>query len=171
VTPSRDESFPTVLQTRIRERGLDWVVTNAGISGDTTAGGLRRVDGLLRDDVTVIVLALGANDGLQHVDLATIEQNLSSIIEKARRRGIDVLLCGMETLPGRDLDYPIGFHSIFPRLAARYDLRLVPFLLLGVALNPGLNGSDGVHPNAAGAQRIADNVWPYLEPMLTPTSK
>ena len=171
MTPSRNESFPAVLQTRINERGLDWIVTNAGISGDTTTGGLRRVDALLRDDVSVIVLALGANDGLQHVDLATIEQNLSTIIEKARRRGIDVLLCGMETLPGRDLDYPIGFHSIFPRLADRYALPLVPFLLLGVALNPSLNGSDGVHPNAAGARRIADNVWPYLEPMLTPTSK
>jgi acyl-CoA thioesterase-1 len=171
VTPTRAESFPAVLQTRIRDRGLDWIVTNAGISGDTAAGGLRRVDALLGNDVGVVVLELGVNDGIGRVPLATIEQNLSSIIEKARGRGIDVLLCGMEVPPGPDFDYLIGFHNLFPRLAAKYDLPLVPFLLLGVALNPSLNGSDGVHPNAAGAQRIADTVWPYLEPMLSPTSK
>jgi acyl-CoA thioesterase I len=171
VTPTRAESFPAVLQTRIRDRGLDWIATNAGISGDTAAGGLRRVDALLGNDVGVVVLELGVNDGIGRVPLATIEQNLSSIIEKARGRGIDVLLCGMEVPPGPDFDYLIGFHNLFPRLAAKYDLPLVPFLLLGVALNPSLNGSDGVHPNAAGAQRIADTVWPYLEPMLSPTSK
>jgi acyl-CoA thioesterase-1 len=167
VTPTRAESFPAVLQTRIKDRGLNWVVTNAGISGDTTAGGLRRVDALLGNDVGVIVLELGVNDGIDRVALATIEQNLSSIIEKARGRGIDVLLCGMEVPPGPDFDYLIGFHNLFPRLAARYDLPLVPFLLLGVALNPSLNGRDGVHPNAAGAQRIAETVWPYLQPLLT----
>lgn len=165
VTPSRDESFPSVLQTHVRDRGLGWIVTNAGVSGDTTTGGLRRADALLGNDVGVVVLALGANDGIRRVDLTTVEKNLSSIIEKAKGRGIDVLLCGMEA-PPRDWQYSISFHNLFPRLAAKYDIPLVPFLLLGVALNPSLNGSDGIHPNAAGARRIADSVWPYLEPML-----
>jgi acyl-CoA thioesterase-1 len=145
---------------------LPWKIANAGVSGDTTSGGLTRLDPLLGDDVGVLVLALGANDGLRGVDLAIIERNLSTIIERVQARGIRVLLCGMETPPWRSWDYSVEFHRLFPRLAAKYDVPLVPFLLAGVALNPDLNGSDGIHPNAAGAQRIADTVWPYLEPLL-----
>jgi acyl-CoA thioesterase-1 len=166
VYPSRDESFPAELQARIERAGLGWTVINAGVSGDTTTGGLRRVDRLLADDVGVLVVALGANDGLRGIDLSTIESNLSTIVERAQSRNIRVLLCGMETPPAHGWDYTLAFHRIFPRLAAKYGVPLVPFLLAGVALVPDMNGADGIHPNAAGARRIADTIWPYLVPLL-----
>jgi acyl-CoA thioesterase-1 len=168
VSPSTDRSFPSELQARIARRGLRWTVTNAGISGDTTAGGLRRVEPLLGSDVGVLVVALGANDGLRGIDVPTIEKNLSAIIDLAGRRSIRVLLCGMETPPTHGWDYTVAFHSLFPRLAQQFAAPLVPFLLAGVVLTPDLNGPDGIHPNAAGAQRIADTIWPYLEPLVQP---
>jgi acyl-CoA thioesterase-1 len=121
---------------------------------------------LLQSDVGVMVLELGANDGLQGVDVATMERNLNAMVEAAQSHGVRVLLCGMETPPLRSLSYSVAFHDVFPRVARRYNIPLVPFLLTGVALIPEMNGPDGIHPNAAGARRIADNVWPYLEPLL-----
>jgi acyl-CoA thioesterase-1 len=169
VSPTASEGFPAELQRRIDAAGLPWTVTNAGVRGDTTSGGLRRAEMLLTDDVRVLVLALGSNDGLRGVPIVTIEENLTRIIESAKARGIHVLLCGLETLPTNGVDYLIGFHHLFPRLAVTHGLLLVPFLLSGVALVPELNGPDGFHPNAAGARRIADNVWPHLQPLLLPT--
>jgi len=166
VTPSMSESFPAVLQTRIAGSALPWMVMNAGVSGDTTSDGMSRYLSLLRSDVGVLVLELGANDGLQGLDVSAMERNLNSMVEAAQSRGIRVLLCGMETPPLRSLGYTLAFHDVFPRVAHRYNVPLVPFLLTGVALIPEMNGPDGIHPNAAGARRIADNVWPYLEPML-----
>lgn len=166
VSPSRAQSFPAVLQARIDELGLPWTIVNAGVSGDTTSGGLRRVDGVLGSDASVLILALGANDGLRGVEISRIESNLSALIERAQARGIQVLLCGMETPPLHGWQYTLAFHRLFPRLAARYDVVLVPFLLEGVALDPEMNGNDGIHPNAAGARRIAETVWPYLESLL-----
>ena len=166
VSPSREQGFPSELQTRITRQGLPWTVTNAGSTGDTTAGGLGRVRSLLASDVGVLVVALGANDGLRGVPISTIDKNLSAIIEMAKQQNIAVLLCGMETPPTRGWDYTVAFHYVFPDLAQRYSIPLVPFLLAGVALSPDLNGPDGIHPNAAGAQRIADTVWPYLQPLL-----
>ena len=141
-------------------------MTNAGVSGDTTAGGLRRVESLLAGDVGVLVVALGANDGLRGIGVSTVEKNLSTIIELAQRHNVRVLLCGMETPPTHGWDYSVAFHYVFPRLAQQYAVPLVPFLLTGVALTPDMNGPDGIHPNAAGAQRIADTIWPYLEPLV-----
>jgi acyl-CoA thioesterase I len=166
VSPSIEEGFPARLQARIAGEGLAWTVTNAGVSGDTTADGLRRAAPLLTNDVGVLALELGANDGLQGIDIAVIESNLSTIIELAQARRIRVLLCGMETPPTHGLGYALAFHNVFPGKAAQYSLPLVPFLLAGVVLIPDLNGPDFVHPNAAGAERIAQNVWPYLEPLL-----
>jgi acyl-CoA thioesterase-1 len=166
VSPSVGQSFPAVLQTLIENERLPWQVTNAGISGDTTAGGLRRIEALLTPDVGVLVLALGANDGLGGVPLDPLESNLSRTIEIAQARNTRVLLCGMETPPRHGWDYTIAFHGVFPRLAARHGVPLVPFLLQGVALVPEMNGSDGIHPNAAGARRIAQTIWPYLQPLL-----
>jgi len=166
VSPSVEQSFPSDLQARISRQSLAWTVTNAGVSGDTTADGLRRVAPLLESDVGVLTLELGANDGLRGIEIATIQQNLSAIIELARAKGIRVLLCGMETPPTHGLSYSLAFHELFPSQATRYGIPLVPFLLAGVVLVPELNGADFVHPNAAGAQQIADTVWPYLEPML-----
>jgi acyl-CoA thioesterase-1 len=166
VSPSKEQAFPAVLQARIRERDASWQIVNAGVSGDTTAGGLRRLDAVLTNDTAILVLALGANDGLRGVPASSVERNLASIIERAQARDVRVLLCGMETPPFNGWDYTVAFHEIFPRLAAKYTVPLVPFLLTGVALNPELNGADRIHPNAGGAQRIAETVWTYLEPML-----
>jgi acyl-CoA thioesterase-1 len=171
VSPSIAESFPAQLQARIDRAGLRWTITNAGVSGDTTADALRRLPPLLTGDVGVLVVALGANDGLDGVDIPVIEQNLSTIVDMARARSVRVLLTGMETPPVRGFGYALAFHNVFPNLAQRYSLPLVPFLLAGVALVPELNGPDGVHPNAAGARRIADTVWPYLEPLLAEMSR
>jgi acyl-CoA thioesterase I len=166
VSPSPAESFPARLQQKLDDGSPGWTITNAGIHGDTTTGGRRRVTALLGNDVRLLVVALGANDGLRGVPLATVEDNLSAIIAAAQQRGIRVLLCGMETPPIHSWEYTVAFHELFPRLARRYAVPLVPFLLTGVALVQEMNLADGVHPNAAGARLIADNVWPYLEPIV-----
>jgi acyl-CoA thioesterase I len=166
VSPSRADAFPAVLQARLNATHPGWTVVNQGVSGDTTGDGLRRLDPALGSETAILVLELGANDGLRGVAVAAIEANLSTIIERAQARRIRVLLCGMETPPFNGFDYTRNFHNLFPRLAAKYQVPLVPFLLEGVVLNPDLNGADEVHPNAAGARRIADTVWPYLEPLV-----
>ena len=166
VSPSRSQSFPAVLQTRLNAAHPGWTVRNESISGDTTSGGVRRLDSALTADTSVLVLALGANDGLRGIAIDTVEKNLSTIIERAQARGIRVLLCGMETPPFNGWDYSLEFHRLYPRVAARYSVPLVPFLLAGVALNPEFNGDDEIHPNAAGAKLIAETVWPYLEPVV-----
>jgi acyl-CoA thioesterase I len=166
VSPSRSEAFPAELQKRLEASARGWTVKNASVSGDTTSGGLRRFNDAVTSDTRVLVLELGANDGLRGVEIATVERNLSTMIEGAEARGIRVLLCGMETPPLHGWNYTVEFHKLFPRLAQKYGVALVPFLLEGVALNPDLNGDDEIHPNAAGARVIATTVWPYLEPLV-----
>ena len=166
VSPSRDEGFPSALQKRISEARLDWTIVNAGLRGDTTGGGLRRLDDVLSLRPDVMLIALGANDGLRGVETTTISRNLSEIISRTKGRGVKVLLAGMETPPLRGWSYTVAFHNVFPALAREHDVPLVPFLLAGVALDPDMNGEDMIHPNAAGARRIADTVWPFLEPLL-----
>src|SRR5262245_53013418 len=166
VSPSRAEGFPAELERRMNAQMPGWIVSNAGVSGDTTTGGLRRFDQVVPDGTSILILELGANDGLRGVDISTVERNLSTMIERAQSRAIRVLLCGMETPPLHGWNYTVDFHQLFPRLARKYNLALVPFLLEGVVLNPDLNGDDEIHPNAAGAQRIAETVWPYLQPMI-----
>ncbi len=166
VSPSRDEGFPAELERRMNAQQPGWIVSNAGISGDTTTGGLRRFDQAVPDGTRILILELGANDGLRGVDISTVERNLSTMIERAQSRAIRVLLCGMETPPIHGWSYSVDFHQLFPRLARKYNVPLVPFLLEGVVLNPDLNGDDEIHPNAAGAQRIAETIWPYLQPMI-----
>jgi acyl-CoA thioesterase I len=166
VSPSRDASFPAVLQKRLNERGSVWRVLNFGRNGDTTGQGLARVDEVLAAQPEILVLALGANDGLRGVPVETVGQQLDTIIRRAAERGARVLLCGMDAPPLRGWRYSLDFHGLYPRLAKQYDLPLVPFLLTGVIGDPELNREDRVHPNARGAQRIADTIWPVLEPML-----
>lgn len=166
VSPSPDQNFPAVLQKKLDDAHLDARIVNASVNGDTSADGVRRLETALVPDTWVLVLALGANDGLKGVPIATIERNLEEIINRAAGRHITVLLCGMETPPFHGLQYTIAFHQLFPRLADAHHLTLVPFLLDGVALNRDLNGDDLVHPNAAGARRIAETVWPYLAPIV-----
>jgi len=165
VSPSLLQSFPTHLQVHLDRAGMDTVVVNASGWGDTTADGLQRLDAALVEGTRVLVVALGANDGLDGVPTALVERRLDEIITRAKTRNIRVLLCGMETPPLHGLNYSLEFHRIFPRLAAAHGTGLVPFMLAGVLVNPDMT-IDGVHPNAAGAQRIAETIWPYLEPMV-----
>ena len=159
-------AFPAVLQERIATAGLGYQVVNAGISGDTSAGALNRVRSALAGDVRVLVVAIGGNDGLRGLPVANVKSNVSRIIQTAHARGVSVVLCGMEAPPIHGVVYTTAFHNVFPELAARYQVMLVPFLLQNVITDPAMLLPDRVHPNAAGARRIADNVWPYLEPVL-----
>ena len=165
-----DETLPARLQERVRAAAYPHVVVNAGVSGDTTADAVARLDRALVPRTTVLIVALGANDGLRGVPIATVRRNLETIIERAQERRITVLLCGMETLPSRGWDYAVDFHRIYPELAQRYKLALMPFLLADVVGRVELNLEDGWHPNAAGARIMAGNIWPYLEPLLRESS-
>ena len=161
-----EEAYPALLQQRIRAAGLPHEVVNAGVSGDTTADALARLDRVLVPRTAVLIVALGANDGLRGVAVADVTANLTAILERARARNLRVLLCGMETPPTRGLQYSNDFHNVYPALADRFDVPLMPFLLTGVVGRPELNLADGFHPNAAGMRIIAENLWPYLEPLL-----
>lgn len=161
-----EEAYPALLQRKAADAGYPHRIANAGVSGDTTADALRRLDRALEPDATVLVIALGANDGLRNVPVAQVRQNIAAIIERAKSRGLRVLLCGMDTPPYHGWQYTLDFHRIFPDLAAEYDVPLMPFLLTGVVGNRDLNLPDGVHPNAAGMRVIADAMWPYLQPLL-----
>jgi acyl-CoA thioesterase-1 len=160
------KSFPAVLQERVAEQNYPYRIVNAGVSGDTTAGGLHRLDSTLKGDVRLLVVALGANDGLRGIPVAQVKANLARIIERAQARGIRVLLCGMEALPTYGWQYTVAFHQMYLDLAKRYEVPLVPFMLIDVIGNPRLMQPDHVHPNADGARVMADHVWPYLEPLL-----
>lgn len=169
VSPSISDNFPSALQARLDAGGYRWKIINASTGGAVTADGVRRLESALTADTRILVLGLGANDGLRGVPIERIEENLATITERAQARGIRVLLCGMETPPAHGWDYTLAFHRLFPALASRYREPLVPFLLAGVALNASMNGADGIHPNGAGAQRIADTVWPHLEQLIQET--
>jgi acyl-CoA thioesterase I len=167
---SSNEAYPSLLQERARAAGYPHRIVNAGVSGDTTTDALNRYERELVPDTRVLVVALGANDGLRGHPTDTIKANLRKILERARSRDIRVLLCGMDTPPSHGWDYSIRFHNIFPDLAREYNVPLMPFLLTGVFGDESLNLPDGFHPNAAGARVIANQMWPYLEPLLKATS-
>jgi len=158
-------SYPALLQERLAAAGLDFEIVNAGVSGDTSAGGLARLDWALDGDVRILIVALGGNDGLRGLPAAELQANLAQIIERAQARRIAVILAGMEAPPNYGRDYIVSFHKIFPALAAKYRVALVPFLLQGVAGDDALNQRDGIHPTAAGARIVADNVWAVLKPI------
>jgi acyl-CoA thioesterase-1 len=162
-----DQAYPTLLQERLDKEGLKYEVVNAGVSGDTSAGGLARLDWALEGDVRVLIVALGGNDGLRGLPAEELKGNLSQIIERAQKRHIQVMLAGMEAPPNFGQSYIVSFHQVYPDLARQYKVSLVPFLLLGVAGIDGLNQRDGIHPTAEGARIVADNIWPVLRPMLT----
>ena len=165
ISPSRESNFAAELQARLNKTHPGWTIVNHGLRGDTTSGGLHRIDYALAGHPKVLILELGANDGLRGADVGMVERNLAAMIERAESRGAHVLLCGMETPPLRGWNYTMAFHDVFPRLAATYKVPLVPFLLEGVAFRGNLN-YDGIHPNAAGARMVAENVWPYLERLV-----
>ncbi len=159
-------AYPAVLQQRIDAEGLGYRVVNAGVSGDTSVRAMARLDRALDGDVRVLIVALGANDGLRGVPVGLLKSNLSRIIETAKRRQIAVLLCGMEALPIYGWEYTVAFHKAYRELSAQYDVPLVPFMLMNVIDNPDLMQRDHIHPNADGARAIADNIWPYLRPLV-----
>ncbi len=158
-------AYPSLLQERIDADGLGFEIVNAGVSGDTTAGGLARLDWALDGDVRILIVALGANDGLRGLPSSELQSNLAQIIERAQGRGITVILAGMEAPPNYGRDYIGSFHQVYPTLAAKYHVALVPFLLQNVAGIETLNQRDGIHPTAAGAKIVADTVWSVLKPI------
>jgi acyl-CoA thioesterase-1 len=161
-----DEAYPAVLQARIRQRGYPFEVVNAGVSGDTSAGGLRRVDWSLDGDVRILILALGANDGLRGLPVDEMTRNLQEIIDRAQRRNVRVLLVGMEAPPNYGERYTREYREAFQDLATRNQVAFVPFLLAGVAGVPDLNQRDGIHPTSRGARMLAENLLPALEHLL-----
>lgn len=161
-----DQAFPSLIEARLRAEHRPWKVVNAGVSGDTTAGGLARLGWIYKQKVDVLVVALGANDGLRGIPVEQTEKNLRAILRRARKEGSRVLLAGLRLPDNFGLQAQTRFAAVFPRLAAEFHVPLVPFLLEGVAMEPGLNQADGIHPNAAGAKKVADHLWAKLGPML-----
>lgn len=162
-----ERSFPRQVEARLREAGYNYSVVNAGVSGDTSAGGLRRLEWALGEgEPKVLVVALGGNDGLRGLPPPQLEDNLAAIIEEGQRRGLTVILAGMEAPPNYGPEYTSAFRQTYQHLAQRYKVRLIPFLLQGVAGDPSLNQPDGIHPNERGARIVADTVWHALEPVL-----
>lgn len=160
------QSFPHLLQQRIDEEGYAFEVDNAGVSGDTSAGGLRRLDWALDGEVRVLILALGANDGLRGLAVAEMKKNLSEIIQRAQDRGILVILAGMEAPPNFGQEYATAFRQAYRDVALKHRVIFIPFLLDKVAGQSALNQRDGIHPNVEGARVIADTVWTTLRPLL-----
>lgn len=161
----RTDAYPAVLERALHEEALPFTVVNHGVSGDTTAGAVRRLDRVLAEQPQILILAFGANDGLRGVPVAQVRANLERVIGRAQEQGIKVLLVGMEALPIYGWQYTIDFHHVFPDLAKKYAVPLVPFMLDGVLGNADLMSPDGIHPNAAGARLIAGNIWKALRPL------
>jgi acyl-CoA thioesterase-1 len=160
------EAYPALLQNKINEAGYQFEVVNAGVSGDTSAGGLRRLDWALEGNVKVLIVAFGGNDGLRGLPVSQMKENLSQIIDKARERSIVVILAGMEAPPNFGQEYATGFRQAFRDVALNKRVLFIPFLLNNVAGKPELNQADGIHPNQQGTQIVADTVWSVLEPLL-----
>ena len=160
------QSFPALIQQKVDADGYKFEVVNAGVSGDTSAGGLRRLQWALEGDVRVLVIALGGNDGLRGLSAAEMKNNLEEIITHARERGIVCILAGMEAPPNFGPEYTAAFRTAFRDVALKNRVLFLPFLLDKVAGQPALNQADGIHPNAQGAAIVAENVWAVLRPVL-----
>ena len=160
------QAYPAVLQQQIEAEGYDFEVVNAGVSGDTSAGALRRLDWALQGDVRVLIVAVGANDGLRGLSVDEMKQNLSGIIDGGKARNVTVILAGMEAPPNYGREYALAFHRAFGEVARQQQVPFVPFLLDKVAGHGDLNQEDGIHPNVRGAQIVADNVLAVLRPIL-----
>lgn len=162
------EAFPALIQNKIDSLGYDYKVVNAGLSGETTASGKNRINWVLKQNVDIFILELGANDGLRGIPLTETRQNLQDIIDtvKSKNPNTSIILAGMQIPPNMGQDYTSQFRNIFPKLAQKNDIALIPFLLEGVAGNPDLNQSDGIHPTAEGYEIVSDNVWKVLKNIL-----
>ncbi len=162
------EAFPALVEQKIRQSGLPFEVVNAGVSGDTTAGGLRRIDWLLQRPVDVLVLELGANDGLRGFPVADIKANLQAMIAKAKAKNpeMKIVVAGMQMPPNLGGEYADKFRQVFAEVAQANNALMIPFLLEGVGGSRELNQGDQIHPNARGHEVVAEVVWKTLEPLL-----
>ena len=168
---SPEDSYPSLLQKKLAADGFNYEVVNAGISGDTSAGGVRRIDWSLEGDVKIVILELGANDILRGQPIAEMKKNLSMIIARAKAHGAKVLLAGMEAPTNSGSDYRRWTHGAFSDLAKEQNVALIPFLLDRVAGIQSLNQEDGIHPTPEGTRIVADTVYQYLKPMLEKTDQ
>ena len=164
VTP--EDSYPARLQARLRAEGYAYRVVNAGASGDTTAGGLRRVDWALKNKPEIVIVALGANDAMRGQDLASVRANLDAIVARFQKAGVRVLVAGMEVPPNYGARYATEFRRLYAEVARKRGAAFMPFLLDGVAGNPRLNQPDGIHPTAEGYRIVVEHLWPFLQPLL-----
>ena len=162
------EAFPALIQNKIDDAHWNFTVVNAGVSGDTSAGGLRRMDWLLKRKIDLLVIELGGNDGLRGIDVAATRTNLQAVIDRARQKypQIQIVVAGMQMPPNMGDDYTRAFRAIFPDLAKSNGAALIPFLLEGVGGHPELNQPDHIHPTAEGDKIVAENVWKILRPIL-----
>ena len=163
-----DDAFPAIIQAKIDSLSLKYTVINSGVSGETTAGGKSRIDWVLNQDIDVFILELGANDGLRGVPLKQTKENLQAIIDAVlkKNKNTKIVLAGMQLPPNMGIDYITEFKTIFPELAKKNKLDLIPFLLKDVGGIPSLNQADGIHPTIEGQKIVADNVWEVLMPIL-----
>lgn len=162
------EAFPAIIQNKIDSLNLSYQVINAGLSGETTAGGKNRISWIFNQKVDVFVLELGANDGLRGIPISETKQNLQAMIDfaKEKNKDVEIVLTGMQIPPNMGQDYTSEFKNIFSELAIKNNIKLVPFLLENVGGIPELNQPDGIHPTAEGHKILADNVWPVLKELL-----
>lgn len=164
---SEKESYPYLLQEKLNADGYNFEVINAGVSGETSLGGVERIDWVLeQENLQILILELGANDLLRGVPVAKMKDNLEKIIVKAKAKNVTVLFCGMLAPPTMGADYQRDYTSAFPALADKYEVAYLPFLLEGVALDKNLNQADGIHPNAAGAKIMTENIYKELKPLI-----
>ena len=161
------QSYPSLLQRHLDEGGYRYRVVNAGVSGDTSAGGVRRIEWALRGNVRFLILELGGNDALRGQPVAETKRNLGQIIENAQSHNVTVILAGMEAPPNLGVEYTREFRAAFRDLALQFNLALVPFFLEGVGGVSELNQPDGIHPNAKGTEIVVENIWRVLGPLLT----
>lgn len=164
----KDEAFPALIQEKVDSLGWSFDIQNGGLSGETSAGGLRRIDWMLSQPVDVFVLELGGNDGLRGIDVSSTKSNLQKIIEKVRQKypQARIILAGMQVPPNLGQEYTSKFKQMYTELAESNNIPLIPFILEGAALNPELMQNDDIHPNAKGHKVVADNVWEVLKPVL-----
>lgn len=161
-----DDAFPNKLQAALKAKGHDVDIANAGVSGDTTSGGLARLDWSVPDGTQLVILELGANDMLRGVAPDITEKNLDAMLTALKARNINVVLAGMYAAPNLGPDYQSAFDAIYPRLAQKHNVPLIPFFMEGVAATPSLQLEDGLHPNAEGVDKMVENALPVIEPLV-----
>ena len=163
-----ENAFPALINKKFEEQGLSYTAMNAGLSGETSMGGLNRIDWVMRSKPAILMLELGGNDGLRGLSLEETEKNLKAIIDKVRSASPDtkIILAGMQIPPNLGQEYTEQFRNLYPKVAKEKEVKFIPFLLEGVGGDKSLNLSDGIHPNEEGHKIVAETVWEALEPML-----